>query len=206
VTYAVFFLSQQGGEIIAEDIVVACFKLFPERFQLHGYPQWPDSTVVNKRWVDCRDKGLLQGSTAKGFSLTPKGLVLAEKMEKILTGKQKLFLKPTANKGGEELRTRAGRFNRSLENSDAFQQYSTNGEAAKISEFDFRNMLLCTMESSPSTLRNNLEQFKQNASLYQRQDLLKFLEFCGKTFSNQLSDFSEDRPKYRGGMIKQKIK
>lgn len=52
VTYAVFFLSQSGGEISAEDIVAACFKLFPERFQLRGYSQWPDSTVVNKRWVD----------------------------------------------------------------------------------------------------------------------------------------------------------
>jgi hypothetical protein len=206
VTYAVFFLSQHGGEISAEDIVAACFKLFPERFQLRGYSQWPDSTVVNKRWVDCRDKGLLQGSTAKGFSLTPKGLELAEKMEKILTGRQKLFLRPTANKKGEEMRTRAGRFIRSLEHSDAFQLFLTDGEAAKISEFDFRNMLLCTMESSPSTLRNNLEQFKQNALLYKRHDLLRFLDFCTDKFSNQLSEFSEVRPKYRGGMIKQKIK
>ncbi len=71
VTYAVYFLSQHGGEINAEDIVAACFKLFPERFRLRGYSEWPDSTVVNKRWLDCRDKGLLHGSTAGGFSLTP---------------------------------------------------------------------------------------------------------------------------------------
>jgi len=57
VTYAVYFLSQGGGEINAEDIVAACFKLFPERFQLRGYSEWPDLTVVNKRWLDCRDKG-----------------------------------------------------------------------------------------------------------------------------------------------------
>ena len=48
VTYAVYFLSQSGGEINAEDIVATCFKLFPERFQLRGYSEWPDSTVVNK--------------------------------------------------------------------------------------------------------------------------------------------------------------
>jgi len=78
VTYAVYFLSQSGGEINAEDIVAACFKLFPERFRLRGYSEWPDSTVVNKRWLDCREKGLLHGSTAGGFSLTAKGLQLAE--------------------------------------------------------------------------------------------------------------------------------
>jgi hypothetical protein len=58
ITYAVYFFSQSSGEINAEDIVAACFKLFPERFQLRGYSEWPDSTVVNKRWLDCRDKGL----------------------------------------------------------------------------------------------------------------------------------------------------
>src|SRR5207247_5386767 len=87
VTYAVYHLSQSKNEITAEDIVAACFLLFPNRFALNGYPHWPDSTVVNKRWVDCRDKGFITGSTARGFTLTPKGLELAEKAGKTLTGK-----------------------------------------------------------------------------------------------------------------------
>lgn len=206
VTYAVFFLSQCGGEITAEDIVAACFRLFPERFQLRGYAQWPDSTVVNKRWVDCRDKGLLQGSTAAGFSLTPKGLELAEKTSAILTGMRRQFIKPGTSKVSGEMRTRAGRFVRSLESSDAFQMFSAVGVPSKISEFDFRNMLLCTMESSAVTLRNNLEQFRQYASLYKRDDLLKFLESCRGKFAHLLSESSPDETKFRRGMIKQKIK
>jgi len=205
VTYAVFFLTQSSGEISAEDIVAACFKLFPERFHLRGYAQWPDSTVVNKRWVDCRDKGFLHGSTAEGFSLTPKGLELAEKTAAILTGKRRHFARPGANKVGGEMRTRAGRFVRALENSDAFKAYASNGEAANIGEFDFRNMLLCTMESSVSTLRSNLDQFKQHASLYQRYDLLKFLDFCRTKFARLLTEGSAEEPKYRGGMIKKKL-
>ena len=80
VTYAVYFLSQFEIEITAEDIVAACFMLFPNRFAMRGYSQWPDSTVVNKRWIDCRKRGLIAGSAAKGFVLTPKGLKLAEKI------------------------------------------------------------------------------------------------------------------------------
>jgi hypothetical protein len=204
VTYAVYFLSQVGGEISAEDIVAACYKLFPDRFHLRGYVQWPDSTVVNKRWVDCRDKGLLHGSTAEGFSLTPKGLVLAEKTGEILTGKRRQFVRLGANKVSEEIRTRAGRFVRALESSDAFKAYGATGEAANISEFDFRNMLLCTMESSAGTLRSNLDQFWQHASLYQRDDVLKFLDFCRTKFAKILSKGPTDEPKFRGGMIKQK--
>jgi hypothetical protein len=206
VTFGVYFLSQSAGEINAEDIVAVCFKLFPERFQLRGYPEWPDSTVVNKRWLDCRDKGLLLGSTAGGFSLTAKGLELAERTSAILTGKQRLFRKPGLDKVSGEMRTRAGRFVKSLETSDAFQKYSTEGASANITEFDFRNMLLCTMESSAPTLRSNVEQFKQFASLYRRSDLLEFLDFCRDKFANLLRESTGESGKYRGGMVRQKIK
>ncbi|MGD0253012.1 MAG: hypothetical protein ABSC01_09990 [Verrucomicrobiota bacterium] len=182
VTYAVFFLSQHGGEINAEDIVAACFKLFPERFQLRGYSEWPDSTVVNKRWLDCRDKGLLHGSTAGGFLLTAKGLELAEKTSGILTGKQRLFRKPGLEKVSGEMRIRARRFVKSLETSEAFQKYSAEGPLTNVSEFDFRDMLLCTIESSATTLRNNLEQFRQFATLCRRADLVGFLNECQRKF------------------------
>jgi|SRR5579859_7807171 len=205
VTYAVYFLSQSGGEINTEDIVATCFKLFPERFQLRGYSEWPDSTVVNKRWLDCRDKGLLHGSTAGGFSLTAKGLELAEKVSAILTGKQRLFAKPGLEKVSGEMRTRAGRFVRSLETSETFKKFSSDGPTADISEFDFRNMLLCTMESSGTTLRNNLEQFRQYASLYQRDDLLGFLDFCSNKFANLFRESPTAKGKFRGGMNRQKI-
>ena len=187
VTYAVYFLSQTGREISAEDIVAACFKLFPARFHLRGYAQWPDSTVVNKRWVDCRDKGFLQGSTAAGFSLTAKGLELAEKTGAILSGKQRQFAKPGLGKVSGEMRTRAGRFMKSLESSEAYQKFCAAGSADTIGEFDFRDMLLCTMDSSASTLRNNLEQFRQFVSLCGRQDLVEFLGFCRSRFSGVLS-------------------
>jgi hypothetical protein len=206
VTYAVYFLSQSGKEIVFEDVVATCFRLFPERFHLRGYTEWPDSTVVNKRWLDCRGRGLLQGSTAAGFSLTAKGLELAEKTAAILTGKRRLFPKPGLAKVGGEIRTRAGRFVRSLESSEAFEKFSADNTAASISEFDFRNMLLCTMETSAATLRNNLEQFRQYAALYQRKDLLEFLEHCQNKFASLLSEASGTESKYRGGMNRQKIK
>ncbi len=98
VTYAVFFLSQSKPEITAEDIVAVCFMLFPKRFALSGYSQWPDSTVVNKRWIDCRNKGLIIGSTARGFSLTPKGLEVADRIARILDGRRPLMAKPGQNR------------------------------------------------------------------------------------------------------------
>jgi hypothetical protein len=206
VTYAVYFLSQSDHEISAEDIVAACFTLFSERFALRGYPQWPDSTVVNKRWVDCRKRGLITGSTARSFSLTPKGLALAEKVGKTLLGQRPLFNRQLPDKARAEIRTRAGRFVRALEESDAYKLFRIHGEQAEISEFDFRSMLLSTMESSTSTLRNNLEQFKQYVSLYDRKDLSDFLIFCERKFGFLLTGASKREGEYRGGMLRQKAK
>jgi hypothetical protein len=191
VIYSVHYLHSQEIEITTEDIVATCFLLFPRRFSLRGYPQWPDSTVVNKRWLDCRSKGWITGSAAQGFKLTPDGMKVVEKVEKTLSGKRPTYGVPT------EMKTRAGRFVHSIEMSDAFQQFKEKKEATQISEFDFRSMLLCTMESSKATLQKNLEQFKQYINVYEREDLLDFLRYCEKRFS-YLLEKSKDRS---GGMI-----
>jgi len=188
VMYAVYVLAETKNEINAEEIVAACFLLFPARFHLRGYSQWPDSTVVNKRWLDCRDRGYITGSTAGGFSITPKGLEVAETTASVMSGKRRHFSRRTPSKLTAEARTRAGRFIRSLEASDAYKQFQREAETANISEFDFRSMLLCTMESSAATLNSNLEQFKQHASLYERQDFVDFLEFCRRKFASVLSE------------------
>lgn len=206
VMYAVYAIAETKKEINSEDIVAACFLLFPERFSLRGYPQWPDSTVVNKRWLDCRSRRYITGSTAHGFSLTPEGLQVAERTANALTGKHRYFSRRRPSKLTAEARTRAGRFIRSLEASDAYQQFRTEGERAAISEFDFRSMLLCTMESSAATLRSNLEQFKQYASMYERQDLVDFLDFSRRKFGLILSEGGSDAESYRGGMNKQKVR
>lgn len=206
VTYAIYFLSQSGTEINEEDIVAACFLMFPKRFQLREYPQWPDSNVVAKRWVDCRGKGFITGSTKDSFSLTPKGLKLAERVGRVLGGKQSPVSRLGEGRVRTEKRTRAGRFVRAIEESIAYQLFKQGGEQATIGEFDFRSMLLCTMESSASTLRNNLEQFKQYVALYSRDDLLRFLEFCETKFAGLLTEASQHTEQYRGGMLRQKIK
>lgn len=182
VVFSIYYLHEEGGEITSEDIVSACFMLFPQRFSLRKYPHWPDSAVVTRRWSEIRSKGYLLGNTAKGFKLTPKGIRHAQKIAKTLGGER-----PTrAQSVPTEVRTRAGRFVRAMETSEAFVHYKKQGKASRIGEFDFRSMLLCTMESSHETLKRNLDQFKEYAGIYNRKDLVTFLEYCQEKFSHLL--------------------
>ena len=82
---------------------------------------------------------------------------------------------------------KAGKFVRLMERSDAYVQYKKNGKNSKIGEFDFRSLLLCTMESSRETLAKNMGLFKGYAGIHNRQDLLIFLGYCEKKFSYLLA-------------------
>lgn len=193
VVYAVHALHKPGTEVAAEDIVRACFVLFPERFALRKYPHWPDSAVVSRRWSDCKSKGYLKGDTVKGFLLTARGIKRAEKLEKSL-GKAKRILAPAPKPRVEravppaqtihpELKARAKKYIRSIETSDAFKHFK---KGLPINEFDFRSLLLTTMESPPATLARNIAQFKEYVTIHERSDLYSFLEFTEGKFSHLL--------------------
>ena len=192
VVYSAYYLDKQRSEMTAEDLISACFVLFPKRFSMRKYPQYPDSGIVSRRWSDCKSKGYLRGSAAKGFQLAAKGKKRAEKVEKLLGKPLKPVraTKPKATKKSAstqtihpELKAHAGKYIRSIRASDAYKRYR-NQQA--LNEFDFRSMLLCTMESPSATLARNMEQFKEYVNIYKRKDLLVFLEFCEVKFAHLL--------------------
>jgi hypothetical protein len=198
VVYSVYYLHKQRSEITSEDIISACFVLFPQRFSLQKYPQWPNSAIVSRRWSDCKSKGYLLGSAIKGFKLTAKGIRHAEKIGKSLGKVRKSALpapRPWTKKSvlpaqtiHPELKVRARKYVRSIEASDAYKHYR---KKMSLNEFDFRSLLLCTMESPPATLARNMEQFKEYVKIFDRKDLLAFLEFSEGRFSYLLNSTSK---------------
>ncbi len=183
VIYSIYHLHKQGGEITSEDIISTCFTLFPRRFSLRKYPQWPDSAVITRRWSDLRNKGYVVGNTARGFRLTARGIRFAAKVGTALGGQRV----PQPRTIPPEVKTRAGKFVHAMETSDAFLHFKKYGIHAKVGEFDFRDLLLCTMESPAEVLKRNIEQYKEYAGIYDRQDLLTFLNFCEDRFSDVLN-------------------
>lgn len=191
VVYSMHFLSTQGIPITSEDIVSACFTLFPKRFSLVKYSYWPDSAAVSRRWSDVRRKGYIAGSVANGFKLTPKGIKFAEKVEKMLGGSGPALTLPVHT----DVRTRAGKFVRAMETSDAYRNFKKHGKSAKINEYEFRSMLMCTLESTPQTLKRNLGQFREYAQVSGRKDITAFLDYCELRFAALVGPLKRPAPK-----------
>jgi len=202
VTYALFSLSRQGSDTTFENVVAQAFSLFPERFALRGFPQWPDSAVVNKSWLRCRsDKQYIVGSVKDGFRLTPKGLEVAERLARIL--EVGAHMPRRSGSEATETRTREGRLVRSLEESEAFKVWQATETLDHMSDYDFYETLMCTNESSPSVLRANLQQFRHASEVYQRSDLVRFLESSERRFAHLLTRMGGER--YRGGMMRRRL-
>ena len=97
VVYSIYYLYKDDIEITSEDIISACFTLFPKKFSLKKYPQWPDSGMISRHWSDCRRKRYIAAKVDSGFKLTVKGARLAKKVAKklgMLTSKEVKPLRP----------------------------------------------------------------------------------------------------------------
>ena len=184
VTYVVYLLTAgNGSQTTFEDIVAKAFHLFPKRFSLRGYPDWPDSAVVNKSWLRSRtDKKYIVGSVKDGFRLTQRGLQVAERIEGQLEREPAI--------GGQsirsELRTRSGRLLKSIESSSAFLDFRRTSLVDHMTEDDLSDVLLTLPDTPPSRLSSNLEQFRAAADLYDRDDVQDFLNAVEKQFPAKL--------------------
>ncbi len=195
VAVALWFLLHEKKETSFENLVAEAYLSFPERFQLEGYPQWPNAHVVGKAWVRCRtDKKWMTGSASAGFALTPFGERVVEKVLSKLQGKKSG--KTTERRGSRQ--TISARVVLAVENSPAYRKYKS-GDADSISEYEFCELLYCTLESSPETVNKNFDVVKQHVAEYGRKDLPNFLDDLRTRFAGRFVG-----KRSRGGLMPQR--
>lgn len=172
-----------------EDIVVKLFKLFPEHFQLRGYPNYPDSgDLVHKPlYTTLKTKGYVKAAN-KIFSLTPLGINTA----KHITGDEK-----------DESETSGGRFSRPtlaeierLKKTEGFKLF-TGGQMEDIVETDLYSHLGANVRMSPSEFKGRVSVVESALDESKKQDSLdgmlpklrEYHAFLLKRFEDVLQGF-----------------
>lgn len=195
VAVALWLLTEEGKEPSFENLVAEAYWSFPERFHLEGYPDWPNAHVVGKAWVRCRtDKKWMTGSASTGFALTPLG---EQVVRKVLSQLQSKRSGTTTERHGSR-QTISSRVVLGLENSAAHRRYKSEG-LNSISEYEFCELLYCTLESTPETVSKNFEVVRQQVAAFGRKDLLDFLEQLKAKFAVKFTG-----KRSRGGLMPQK--
>jgi hypothetical protein len=170
-----------------ENIVVAAFRMFPAKFALEGYSEYPDAARVNRALLQLGPKyrNWARGSVQKGFLLTESGLKEVERVREALSGagspgpvKTRRAVKPrTMDLSGDM---------QSIEHSSLFAKWSA-GLLAEGTILELLHMLNAYAYTPPRALRDRLASLENAATQIGRRDLLKFLEAVRAKFAQQLT-------------------
>jgi hypothetical protein len=201
VVVALGSIMRKGEPATFERMVAECFHLFPGRFSLLGYPEWPNAAIVNKAWLRCRtDKGLLAGTVAEGFRLTDKGRTVEEATLRRLARKPADEEDPSAHVKRGNRQTAEGRVVMRIEQSAAYKKYQKSN-VESVTEFDLVDLLFCSMESDPAVLTRNYEALRNAVKIYQREDLLEFLKELKRQYPDRFR-----KTKKSSGMMSSKFR
>lgn len=175
-TYAVGQVAEAGEECTFERLVYECFHLFPDKFSMQRYPEWPDSVRVNKTWLRCRtDRGWIVGSVQEGFRLSERGRQVATRVSHAL-GKGE-SPRPEQNEGGRA-RERYEAMLKYVRRQQAFQTYQSAPDSLTLSDADLRVLFNGTLETPSRVLRQNLRAYQNAAQEYGDQEVTAFLNTC----------------------------
>lgn len=186
VTVGIFKLEEAKLEKTFDNVVVILHKLFPEKFSLISFPEYPDSIRVdNTLRLDCHHSKFVTGNRVKGYQLTSLGKISAEDTIENLKTK-KPGSKTALTRLPAQRRNRATRAITSLEESDAFEKFSTK-QLKQINKFDICEVLHGTLDTKLDILKQNLDTLRIYA-----QDLSKLSQYQKQIETvNQFLDFIE---------------
>ena len=187
VMYAVGQLERIGGNLSFENIVVATYKLFPDKFSLLGFPSYPDAKRVHDCLFRCTIKPIqcLGGKTRQGFVITDRSRAFIEEAEDLLYGVKSKKTRVISKTRRKEILLEE------VVSSPAYLKYS-KGQRESITEGDFCFLLQGTLDSYRETLGKNLGVLKSFAGELQHAELTEFLDWLEGRFRNFLSTGLKD--------------
>jgi len=192
VLYAVGVLEERKVDLSFEHIVAAAFRLFPRKFSLLGYPEYPDAKRVHDALcLRCayKDRQWLLGKKSQGFAFTERG------RQELATAQQALKRGSLTRRKAFSQTRRLEMFLAEVRAAPAYAKYS-KGESDKVSEAECCHVLQGTLGSNRRVLADNLTKLKAMATELEQKDIVAFMEWLAPVFARFL-EREERREKVR---------
>lgn len=165
ILFVVNFLEENHIEPRLDHISIAAFKLFPKRFSLPLYSEYPDVLRVDHCLLHCSyGKKWLDGGIKSGFRLNEKGKFILREFEKELKKEKKLDKKKMEKnifKGAVNRKEKA--IINEVMKTKAYS-YFVDGKILDLDKDYLKEALRCTPEASKEKLKNNYQKIKRYAS------------------------------------------
>ena len=200
VTYSLFWLQEWELRRSVEAITVLGWRLFPTKFSMVGWPQYPDSTRITRALLQCQPKyrNWLTGSATKGFSLNERGMQVArdlvEKLGAPQTHEGEVFrVAPNNNSTARKSRARSIEPERELKEarkSRLFEKWKDD----VMSERDLIHVhaLLDIFEHTESKLKEKrMKDLERAAQDVNDEEMIRFLADVRRSFPSVFSRYRQ---------------
>ena len=182
VVYTLFILEKNKVPLYFDYIAVALFRLFPKKFSMANFKQYPDTNRMSKslrRLADPKRKNWAKGSIENGFYLTEAGKEIAVQVSELLKSpiKQKKPLRPIVKKS----RGRSPNDDiKEIEDSELYHKWLQKNY--QISDYEVLSFLKAVPYTPKDLLLGYLEQIKKSSVTVGNRKVSKFLEWLEKKF------------------------
>lgn len=186
--YSISRLHDLSVPITFENLVVTLFRLFPAKFSLVGFSQYPDAARVGRTLLQLGPKyrNWARGSVQKGFVLTEAGVAKARAVTNVLAGagvhqRQRTQHKPLPRTMdlSKDIST--------IEQSALYKKWTSNGELDRGDSIELFDLLGAYAYTPPRVLRDRLKLLESIATQVNRPDIVEFLDAVRKEFAEQFS-------------------
>ena len=197
VLYAVYLLGGWQKRVHTEDVALKCYKIASSKFSWVKYPQYPD--LAPARFALETAKKAKYGELVKGESERKRTLesiggwmLTANGIQWIRTNRSRIeqCLRKHRPVGD---RLSGDRKLRELLRSRAFKKFRDQGEQAQISDAEFVESLVCTVNTRGDVLTDRLEQLYSMAEELRREEVKNYVNFCRKRFASLLEEKRSER-------------
>jgi len=182
--YAIKLLQLNRIPVTEEAVTVTLFLLFPEKFALVGFEEYPDAERAHRTLLQLGPKwrNWATGSTHTGFSLNRNGEAVFEQVEQALKN-------PSAGtRGGRRRAPKPPRTRdpeheiKEIEGTSLFKDYMA-GKRGDFNEFAVWELLKSYPYAPKEALKERLITMTECAKLAERKDIIEFLAWVKKAFS-----------------------
>src|SRR3989338_48308 len=186
VVYALHALEEKGVPLYFDFISVELFRLFPRKFSMANFRQYPDTNRISKalrRLTDQKRKNWSTGNVGNGFYLTDLGREMAKQvsgsLKNPLPKKDRRSIVVSKSRGKSPSDD-----TQEIKVSEAFKKWFANEE---VNNHEFFAFLKAAPYTPKQLLIEHLKRLKVSATTTKDKEVLEFLSWLEKKFSNLLS-------------------
>jgi len=173
ILFAVNYLESKKIEPTFDKIVATAFKLFPKKFSLIGFPEYPDGkTIYYCAYNHCTlTKKWLFGNVQSAFKITDRGKYFLDETVKMIEGKIELARTHPTSPRRKEIT-----FIGLLKRTGAYKKFA-QGKKELIDKAEILESLRIPA-GSQSIAHANLARYIEYASRVNEPSVLEFLDFA----------------------------